>query len=88
VLFLRELHERQQVPGVSFLVDDAHHLKSVLDRLDLRFRSERRGNPNAIGRVFRGAKRRTPSLPNPFSNAQLPTADSWVTVFVGWSNRC
>jgi transposase-like protein len=83
VLLLRERRERQQVSDVTSPVDDAHHLEDALDRLGLRFRSERRGSRNAIERVFRGANRRTSSLSNPFSNAQLPTAESWVTAFVG-----
>jgi putative transposase len=88
VLFLRELREKQQLSDVTFLVDDAHHLKNALDRLGLRFRYERCGNRNAIERVFREVKRRTSSFSNTFSNAQLPTAESWLKAFAVWWNRC
>ncbi len=54
LLFLRELHEKQQVSDVTFLVDDSHHLKNALGRLGLRFRVSRHGNRNAIKRVVRG----------------------------------
>jgi putative transposase len=33
VLFLRELREKQQISDVTFLVDNAHHLKNALERL-------------------------------------------------------
>ena len=88
LLFLRELREKQQVSNVTFLVDDAHHLKNALDRLGLRFRVCRHGNRNAIERVFREVKRRTSSFSNTFSNAKLPTADSWLKAFAVWWNRC
>jgi putative transposase len=88
VLFLRELCEKQQVSDVTLLVDDAHHLKSALDRLGLRVRYERRGNRNTVERVFREVKRRTSSFSNTFSNAQLPTAESWLEAFAVWWNRC
>jgi putative transposase len=32
VLFLREPREKQQITDVTFLVDDAHHLKNALER--------------------------------------------------------
>jgi putative transposase len=88
MLFLRELREKQHVSDVTFLVDDAHHLKNALDRLGLRFRVCRHGNRNAIERVFREVKRRTSSFSNTFSNAQLPTVDSWLKAFAVWWNRC
>lgn len=88
LLFLRELREKQQVSDVTFLVDDAHHLKNALDRLGLRFQVCRQGNRNAIERVFREVKRCTSSLSNTFSNAQLPTADSWLKAFAVWWNQC
>jgi putative transposase len=88
LLFLRELREKQHVSDVTFLVDNAHHLKNALDRLGLRFRVCRHGNRNAIERVFREVKRRTSSFSNTFSNAQLPTVDSWLKAFAVWWNRC
>jgi putative transposase len=88
VLFLRELREKQQLSNVTFLVDDAAHLKAALDRLGFRFRVCRRGNRNAIERVFREVKRRTSSFSNTFSNAKLPTAESWLQAFAVWWNRC
>ena len=88
LLFLRELREKQHISDVTFLVDDAHHLKNALDRLGLRFRVCRHGNRNAIQRVFRKVKRRTSSFSNMFSNAQLPTAESWLNAFDVWWNRC
>jgi putative transposase len=88
LLFLRELRDKQQVSDVTFLVDDAHHLKNALDRLGLRFRVCRHGNRNAVERVFREVKRRTSSFSNTFSNARLPTADSWLKAFAVWWNRC
>jgi transposase-like protein len=88
LLFLRELREKQQLSNVTFLVDDAAHLKAALDRLGLRFRVSRHGNRNAIERVFREVKRRTFSFSNTFSNAQLSTAESWLQAFAVWWNRC
>jgi putative transposase len=88
VLFLRELREKQQVSDVTFLVDDAHHLKNALDRLGLRFRVNRHGNRNSVERIFREVKRRTSWFSNTFSNARLPTVESWLKAFVVWWNRC
>ncbi|WP_380675878.1 IS6 family transposase [Salinigranum sp. GCM10025319] len=88
LLFLRELREKQQVSDVMFLVDDAHHLKNALERLGLRFHVCRHGNRNSIERVFHEVKRRTSSFSNTFSNAQLPTVDSWLKAFAVWWNRC
>jgi putative transposase len=88
VLFLRELREKQQISDVAFLVDKAHHLKNALERLGLRFRVCRHGNRNAVERVFREAKRRTSLFSNTFSNAKLPTAESWLQAFAVWWNRC
>ncbi|WP_380674660.1 IS6 family transposase [Salinigranum sp. GCM10025319] len=88
VLFLRELREKQQISDVTFLVDKAHHLKNALERLGLRFRVCRHGNRNAVERVFREVKRRTSSFSNTFSNAKLPTAESWLQAFTVWWNRC
>ena len=85
--FRRELREKQQVSDVTFLVDDAHHLKNALERLGLRFRVCRYGNRTAVERVFREVKRRTSSFSNTFSNTQLPTAESWLKAFAVWWNR-
>ncbi|WP_136590990.1 IS6 family transposase [Salinigranum halophilum] len=88
VLFLRELREKQQLSDTTFLIDDAAHLKAALDRLGLRFRVSRHGNRNSVERVFREVKRRTSSFSNTFSNARLPTVDSWLNAFAVWWNRC
>jgi putative transposase len=88
LLFPRELREKQQVSDVTFLIDDATHLKVAFDRLGLRFRVCRHGNRNAIERVFRETKRRTSSFSNTFSNAQLPTAESWLKAFAIRWNQC
>ena len=88
VLFLRELREKQQLSDVTFLIDDAAHLKAALDRLGLRFRVNRHGNRNSIERVFREVKRRSSSFSNTFSNARLPTVDSWLKAFAVWWNQC
>jgi len=88
VLFLRELREKQQFSSPTFLIDDAAHLKAALDRLGLRFRVNHHGNRNSVERVFREVKRRTSSFSNTLSNAQLPTADSWLKAFAVWWNRC
>ena len=88
VLFLRRLREKQQVDDVTFLVDDAAHLKAALDRLGFRFQVCRHGNRNSIERIFREVKRRTSSFSNTFSNATLPTAESWLQAFAVWWNQC
>jgi transposase-like protein len=88
VLFLRELRDKQQVEHVTFLVDNAHHLTAALDRLGLRFQVVRHGNRNVVERVFREVKRRTSSFSNTFSNAALPTAESWLQAFAVWWNQC
>ena len=88
VLFLRELRDKQQVKDVTFLVDAATHLKAALDRLGLRSRVCRHGNRNSVERVFREVKRRTSSFSNSFSNATLPTAESWLQAFAVRWNRC
>lgn len=62
VLFLRELHEKQQAEQATFLVYRAHHLKAALERLGLRFQTTRHGNRNAIERPFREIKRRKSSF--------------------------
>jgi transposase-like protein len=88
VLFLRELREKQQLKHVTILVDNARHLTAALDRLGLRFQVLRHGNRNAVERVFREVKRRTSSFSNTFSNATLPTAESWLQAFAVWWNQC
>jgi transposase-like protein len=50
--FLTELHRRYQLADVEFLVDDADYLGPVLAEDGYRFRVIRRGNRNAIERVF------------------------------------
>ena len=88
VLFLRELREKQPIEQASVLVDNAHHLTTALERLGLRFQVIRHGNRNSVERVFREVKRRTSSFSNTFSNAALPTAESWLQAFAAWWNRC
>ncbi|WP_142860713.1 IS6 family transposase [Salinigranum halophilum] len=88
VLFLRELREKQHLSNTTFLIDDAAHLKATLDRLGLRFRVNCHGNRNSVERVFHKVKRRTYSFSNTFSNARLPTVDSWLKAFAVWWNRC
>jgi len=53
VLFLRELQQHVPVTQATILVDDAHHLKTALSRLELRFQMRRHGNRNTVERVFR-----------------------------------
>jgi transposase-like protein len=88
VLFLRELREKQHLEYVTVLVDNAHHLTAALDRLGHRFQVVRHGNRNAVERVFHEVKRRTSSFSNTFSNASLPTAESWLQAFAVWWNQC
>jgi putative transposase len=88
VLFLRELREKQHLSDVTFLVNGAHHLTNALDQLGLRFQVMRHGNRNAVERLFGEIKRRTSSFSNAFSNATLPTAESWLKAFTVWWNRC
>ncbi|WP_136591665.1 IS6 family transposase [Salinigranum halophilum] len=87
-IFLRELREKHDVSDAVFLVDGAKHLQTALRRSGLRFRYERHGNRNSVERVFREVKRRTSLFSNTFSNAQLPTAESWLNAFAVWWNRC
>jgi putative transposase len=86
ILFLRELRKKVWVERAMFLVDAAHHLKDALTRLGLGFQTRRHGNRNAVERVFREVKRLTSSFSNTFSNATLPTAESWLQTFaVRWN---
>jgi putative transposase len=88
MLFLRELREKQPIEQATFLLDEAPHLRSALDRLGLRFQVTRHGNRNSVERVFRDVKRRTSSFSNAFSHVSLGTAESWLQAFVVWWNRC
>jgi len=88
MVFLRELGDGYDLDDVAFLVDDAQHLKTALDRLGHRFQVVRHGNRNAVERVFREVKRRTSSFSNTFSHAATSTAESWLQAFAVWYNRC
>jgi putative transposase len=82
VLFLREPQQQVPVTQATILVDDAHHLKAALSRLGLRFQMRRRGNRNAVERIFREIKRRMSLLSNTFSYVQPTTAERWLQAFV------
>ncbi|MFC7216057.1 IS6 family transposase [Saliphagus sp. GCM10025334] len=84
--FLRELREKHDVDDAVFLVDRAHHLSAALQRAELRFRPERHGNRNTVGRVFREIKRRISSFSNNFSHVDLATAETWLQAFAVWWN--
>ena len=88
LLFLRELQDKVPVEQATFLVDGAHFLKAVLNRLGLRFQVCRHGNRNAVERVFREVKRRTSSFANTFRNAKRETVESWLQAFAVWYSRC
>jgi hypothetical protein len=47
----------------------------------------RRGDRNPTERIFREVRRRTSSFSNTFSNAKLPTAESWSQAFAVWWSR-
>jgi putative transposase len=87
VLFLRELQQHVPATQATILVDDAHHLKTALSRLELRFQMRRHGNRNAVERVFREIKRRTSSFSNTFSHVQPTTAERWLQAFAVWWNH-
>ena len=87
VLFLRELQQIVPVTQATILVDDAHHLKTVLSRLGLQFQMRRHGNRNAVERVFREVKRRTSSFSNTFNYAQPTTVERWLQAFAVWWNH-
>jgi putative transposase len=76
--FLRKLQSKYGLDDVVFYVDNAHHLRQMLDRFGLRFQTRRYGNRNAVERVFRELKRRTSSFANCFRNAAPSTAESWL----------
>ena len=86
--FLTELSEKHDVSDAVFLVDGATPLKDACNRHGLRFRYEKHGNRNSVERVFREVKRRTSSFSKTFSNAKLPTAESWLQAFAVWWNQC
>jgi len=84
--FLQELREKHDVEDAVFLVDHAQHLKTALQRVGLRFQTVRHGNRNAVERVFREIKRRTPSFSNSLSHVKPTTAESWLQAFAVWWN--
>jgi len=84
--FLQELREKHDVEDAVFLVDRAQHLKTALQRVELRFQIIRRGNRNAVERIFREIKRRTSSFSNSFSHVEPTTAESWLQAFAVWWN--
>src|SRR6056297_2854208 len=65
-IFLKELRQKHYVETAVFLVDGAKHLRAALQRVGLRFQTEPHGNRNAVERIFRAIKRRTPSSSNCF----------------------
>jgi len=71
-----------------FLVDYARHLATALRRAGFRFQTVRHGNRNAVERVFREIKRRTPSFSSSFSHVQPTTAETWLQAFAVWWNSC
>ena len=86
--FLRELGDGYDLKDITFLVDDAQHLKTALARLGHHFQVDRHGHRNSVERVFREVKRRTTSFSNTFSHAATDTAESWLQAFAVWHNRC
>jgi len=78
---LTELREKHDVSDAVFLVDGSHSLQDACHRHGFDFRYEKRGNRNAVERVFREVKRRTTSFSNCFSNADADTADDWIKSF-------
>ena len=85
-IFLNELREKHNIESAVFLVDGAKHLQTGLQRAGLRFQTERRGNRNAIERIFREVKRRTSSFSNCFSHVEPETAENWSQSFARWHN--
>ena len=85
-MFLRELREKHDVETAVFLVDDAQHLQTALQRAGLRFQMRRHGNRNAVERIFRELKRRTSSFSNCFSHVEPETAENWLQSFARWHN--
>jgi len=85
-MFLKELRQKHDVETAVFLVDGAKHLRAALQRAGLRFQTERHGNRNAVERIFRAIKRRTPSSSNCFSHAEPKTAENRLQSFARWHN--
>ena len=73
--FLRDLSEKHGVGDIVFLVNGSHSLQDVCQRPGFDFRYEKRGNRNAVERVFREIKRRAFCFSNCSSNAEAETAD-------------
>jgi len=84
--FLTELHRRYQLDNVEFLVDDADYLGPVLAEDGYRFQVIRRGNRNAIERVFWEIERLPSSFANSFSNIALETAQNWLEAIAVYHN--
>jgi putative transposase len=85
-IFLRELRQKHDVETAVFLVDDAQHFQTALQRAGLRFQMCRHGNRNAVERIFCELKRRTSSFSNCFSHAESKTAENWLWRFARWQN--
>lgn len=67
-IVLNKLQQKHDVETAVFLVDGVKHLQTALQRAGLRFQIERHGNRNAVGRVFREAKRQTYYISNLFQS--------------------
>jgi len=85
-IFLRELRQKHDVESAVFLVDGTQYLQTTLQRAGLRFQICRRGNRNAVERVFRELKRRTSSFSNCFSHVEPKTAENRLQSFACWHN--
>lgn len=86
VLFLRELRDKQHIEQARLFVDGAHHLRTALTRLGLRFQVCHHGNRTAVERIFREVKRRTSSFSNTFSYVEPSTAETWLQAFASRHN--
>jgi putative transposase len=86
VVFLRELQQIVPVTQATILVSNAHHLKTALSRLGLRFQMRRHGNRNAVERVLREIKRRTSSFLNTFSQCNRRRLNDGLQAFAVWWN--
>ena len=73
--FLTELSEKHEVDDAVFLVDGFKSSQAACHRHGFDFRYEKRGNRNAVERVFREVKRRTICFSNCFSNAGAEIVD-------------
>lgn len=85
-IFLWGLREKHEVETAVFLVDNAQHLQTALQRVGIRFQTRRHGNRIAIERIFRELKRRTSSFSNCFSHVNPETAGLWLQAFARWHN--